>query len=172
MNTTPYTPEQLLPHRAPMLLLDTMLGCGEESASARVTIGERTPFCDAGLGGVPAWVGVEYMAQTIGAWAGARRLAHGESVLIGFLLGARRYESSAELFPVGSELDVHIDVLYSESDGLGSFACRIDGRAPDGRALSATARINAFLPEQPHRFVRDSAAILAAAFPAQTNTEN
>ncbi len=165
MHEVSYTLEQLLPHRAPMLLLDSMLSCSAERASARVTIGEQSSFYDAALGGVPAWVGVEYMAQTIGAWAGAQRLEHGKSIVVGFLLGARRFDSSAELFPLGSELTVRIDVLYSEADGLGSFACRIDGRAPDGNELSATARINAFLPEQPQLFVKGTEATLAAAFP-------
>ncbi len=170
MNDVSYTPEQLLPHRAPMLLLDAMLGCSVDQASARITIGEQSPFCDATLGGVPAWVGVEYMAQTIGAWAGAQRIEHGKAVVVGFLLGARRYESSVELFPIGSELTVHIDVLYSEADGLGSFACRIEGRTPDDSAIIATARINAFLPEQPELFVKGTEAALAAAFPDSQQT--
>ena len=163
LNNSHYTPQQLLPHRAPMLLLDAMLDRGADSAGARVDIRANSPFCDVALGGVPAWVGVEYMAQTIGAWAGALRLQHGKEVTVGFLLGARRYESDCELFPLGSELTVRIDVLFSQPEGLGSFACRIDGRAPDGRALSASARINAFLPEQPQLFVKDSEALLVAA---------
>ena len=165
MTMTIYTPEQLLPHRAPMLLLDEMLDCCVERASSRVTINDESSFCDPALGGVPAWVGVEYMAQTIGAWAGAQRLAHGKSIVVGFLLGARRYESSTEIFPLGSELTVQIDVLYSEAEGLGSFACRIDGCTPDGDTLTANARINAFLPEQPEQFVKGTEATLAIAFP-------
>lgn len=157
-------PSQLLPHRAPMLLLDEVVDYGAEHASTRIVITTASPLYDVELGGVPAWVGIEYMAQTIGVWAGAQRLAHGKAVTIGFLLSARRYESSDALFPLGSELNVRVDMLYSEEGGLGSFNCQLDGRTSSG-TLTAKARINAFQPEQPHQFVKETDALLAAAFP-------
>lgn len=64
----------LLPHRDPMILLSTAVDYGDDFATAVVHISEASPFFDAELGGVPSWVGMEYMAQTIGIWAGHQRL--------------------------------------------------------------------------------------------------
>ena len=59
--------------------------------------------------GVPAWAGVEYMAQTIAAHAGVEARARGEPPAIGFLLGTRAYSTSVEKFPNGSKLTVTVE---------------------------------------------------------------
>ena len=46
-------------------------------------------------GQVPAWVGIEYMAQAIAAWAGCRARAAGKPPQLGFLLGSRPGSSFA-----------------------------------------------------------------------------
>jgi predicted hotdog family 3-hydroxylacyl-ACP dehydratase len=160
-----YTLEQLLPHRAPMVLLDTVLDTGAEHAAGRLAIRADSPFFDAEQGGVPAWVGIEYMAQTIAIWLGSQQLSRGLPVKIGFLLGTRAYDTNVPLFPLGSVLTVHIEALYSEENALGAFACRIEGDAPAGEGIEVTARINAFRPENPHAFVK-SAAEFAPSPPA------
>ena len=55
----------LLPHSGPMVLLDRVIAADEESLCAEVRIRENSLFCNAD--GVGAWVGLEYMAQAIGA---------------------------------------------------------------------------------------------------------
>ena len=78
---------ELLPHQAPMLLLDRLL----DYQGARVLetrIGERHGLLLDERGNLPAWVGLELMAQTIAAWAGMRP-GRGEPVRIGMLLGSR-----------------------------------------------------------------------------------
>jgi len=144
----------LLPHRPPMILLDEAVDYGDDFAVGRVTIQRTSRFFDARLDAMPAWVGIEYMAQSIGIWAGAQRLSMGEPVQLAFLLGTRSYRSNVPAFPAGSRLTVHIDVLYSERNSLGSFGCRIEGGDGRGGFIEVTARINAFSPENPEEFAK------------------
>src|SRR5215471_7164387 len=80
----------LLPHAGPMVLLDRVISVDEDSLLAEVCIRSDSLFCNGG--GVGAWVGVEYMAQAIGAWAGYTAQLRGEPVKLGFLLGTRSYD--------------------------------------------------------------------------------
>ena len=59
--------------------------------------------------GVPAWAGIEYMAQTIAAHAGLEARARGEPPAIGFVIGTRAYSTSVEEFPNGSRLTVTVE---------------------------------------------------------------
>src|SRR5262249_62045289 len=114
----------LLPHAGPMVLLDRVISVDEDSLLAEVCIRSDSLFCNGG--GVGAWVGVEYMAQAIGAWAGYTAQLRGEPVKLGFLLGTRRYECWRPIFLLGSVLRVHVQRLLQSENGLGSFKCFID----------------------------------------------
>ncbi len=129
----------LVPHAGPMVLLDRVISVDEESLCAEVCIRSGSLFCAAG--GVGAWVGLEYMAQAIAAYAGYAARLRGERVKIGFLLGSRRYECRRPIFPLGSVLRVYVRVLHSEN-GLASFECRID----DTEGQLATANLTVFQP--------------------------
>ena len=132
--------EAYVPHRGTMLLLDRLLELDDEHAVAEVTVPSQGLFVRDG--GVPAWVGIEYMAQTIAAWAGGRRRARGETAKIGFLLGSRRYDVRQPAFASGSILRVEIHCEMVGDNGLGAFACRI---LSQGEEL-ATARVTVFEP--------------------------
>src|SRR5574341_117665 len=99
----------LLPHSGPMVLLDRVIAADEESLCAEVRIRQNSLFCNAG--GVGAWVGLEYMAQAIGAYAGYAAKLRGDPIRIGFLLGTRRYQCSQPQFAVGSLLKVYFEVI-------------------------------------------------------------
>lgn len=146
MSAVRHTPAQLLPHRAPMLLLDAIDSCTTERATARVAIARESPFFSTELDGVPAWVGLEYMAQTVAAWGGARRLARGEALVAGLLLGSRHYHCNSDLFPLHSALTIDIELLFEDDDGLGAFACELRGNSTQGHLISATARLSALNP--------------------------
>lgn len=64
-----YTIESLIPHRGKMKLIDTILSVNpqERSLTSRVTVTAQDTFYDQLLGGVPAYVSFEYMAQSISA---------------------------------------------------------------------------------------------------------
>ena len=114
----------LLPHSGPMVLLDRVIAADEESLCAEVRIRQNSLFCNAD--GVGAWVGLEYMAQAIGAYAGYTAKLRDDPIRVGFLLGTRRYQSSQPSFAVGSLLKVY---------GIGAFMNKIDIRCHKGRMI-------------------------------------
>ena len=130
----------LLPHSGPMVLLDRVIAADEESLCAEVRIRPDSLFCNAG--GVGAWVGLEYMAQAIGAYAGYSAKLRGEPIKIGFLLGTRRYECRQPLFNVGSVLKVYAKRILQSENGLASFDCHID----DENGQLASAAVTVFQP--------------------------
>ena len=130
----------LVPHAGSMVLLDRVISADAENLCAEVHIRPDSLFCAAE--GVGAWIGIEYMAQAIGAYAGYTARLRGEPVKIGFLLGARRYECSRPIFPVGTVLRIHVRRVLQNENGLGSFECRIDNE--DGPL--ATANLTVYQP--------------------------
>ena len=128
----------LLPHSGPMVLLDQVLAVDAESLSAGVELRNHSMFCVDGL--VGAWVGLEYMAQAIGAYAGYHARRRGEPVRIGYLLGTRSYDSNQPHFAVGSRLKIHIKRLWQSDQGLASFDCRIE----DDSGLLASANLTVY----------------------------
>ena len=136
----PHAMDAWVPHRGVMSLLDTVERCDDESIVARVRVPAAGLFSAAD--GVPAWVGIEYMAQAVAAWSGARARSGGGSPKIGYLLGSRRYEAAVPVFPAGAGLQVFAQCELTGGNGLGMFDCRIEC---DGRVL-ASGRLSVFEP--------------------------
>ena len=109
----------VLPHAHPMILIDAVIARDEVATQSTVCIGEDSMFFEPPHG-VPGYVGLEYIAQTIAALGGLRARAAGEPVRIGFLLGTRRYDCATAYFPLGSRLVVHVDAVF-ESSTLSKF---------------------------------------------------
>ncbi|MFN9473061.1 hypothetical protein [Acidovorax sp.] len=144
--------ENYVPHRGAMLLLDRLLAADVDSAVAEVTVPRGGLFLhDAGM---PSWVGMEYMAQTVAAWAGWNALRKCQAVKIGFLLGSRRYETTQAFFAPGAVLRIRVDCDMMGDNGLGMFDCRIHGA--DEKEL-ACARISVFEPEDGSAYISPSA---------------
>ena len=127
----------LVPHAGPMLLLDRIVSVDAESVCAEVRIRKDSLFCVDG--GVGAWVGLEYIAQAIAAYAGYRAALRGEAVKIGFLLGTRRYECVHPTFLLGSVIQVRAKRVLQTDDGLASFDCSIDDES--GRLGGASVTV-------------------------------
>ena len=133
--------EQLIIHRGTMLLLDRILEANEKFAVAEVVISSTSPFWRAG-DGVPAYVGLEYMAQAIAAFDGARRLKTGAVPTIGFLLGTRRYRSKVGHFTEGQRLRVRAEIAFNDG-GMAAFDCIIGS----GDEELVSASLNVYRPE-------------------------
>ncbi|MGH8445999.1 MAG: 3-hydroxylacyl-ACP dehydratase [Solimonas sp.] len=144
-----YSIAELLPHGAGFVLLDALLDYGAEHASALVTIGRQSLFFEEGRG-VPGWVGIEYMAQTIGAYGGIVRLQAGQPVAIGLLLGTRRYHCDADYFSAGTRLTVRAEQLVRDTSGVVAFDCMV---AAGGQVL-AQAEIKAYQPDDIEGYLR------------------
>jgi len=146
----------LVPHADPMMLLDRLVAVDTESLRAELTITSHSMFFDEKEQGVGSWVGIEYMAQAIAAYAGNQALSKGESVRVGFLLGSRRYEASCSNFPLGSVLQVEIRRVIQSENGLGAFECQICDADGMNKTLLATATVTVFQPEQGKQFLHSS----------------
>jgi predicted hotdog family 3-hydroxylacyl-ACP dehydratase len=143
VNDGPWPPHAMdawVPHRGALSLLDAVERCDDQSIVARVRVPADGLFGTAD--GMPAWVGIEYMAQAVAAWSGARARAGGGSPKIGYLLGSRRYEAAVPAFAIGAELRVLGQCELMGDNGLGMFDCRIEC---DGRVL-ASGRLSVFEP--------------------------
>lgn len=138
----------LVPHGGRMRLLDAAIEGDDESLLARVEIRADSLFFDgAGVGG---WVGIEYMAQAVAAWAGWRARLAGAAPKVGFLLGSRRYTSERASFVLGECLLVEARRQFQADNGLGYFDCLI---TIDG-AVVATAALTVFEPDDALQFLR------------------
>ena len=115
---------ELLYHRPPMIFLDEIIESGPENLVAGVHIRPGIPFFDEDRG-VPAWVGLEYMAQAVAAFAGIRARASSKPVVLGMLIGCRKYSSKVASFPPGTRIQVEVRELASAENGLGSFDCTL-----------------------------------------------
>ena len=133
---------QLLPHAGDMILIDQVLAFDQEQIHTRLTVRAGGLF-NREDGSLPAWVGVELMAQSVAAYAGCRARVQGDPVELGFLLGTRKFECNVDHFPLGCELHIHALRSLEDDNGMGVFECHLTG--PD---IHATARLNVFRPPQ------------------------
>ena len=133
---------ELVPHRGTLSLLTRVLEADDGHAVAEVDIPGTGLFSRPQ--GTPSWLGIEYMAQTIAAWAGARARRRGQKPRIGYLLGTRRYVTAEPWFAPGSTLQVRVSCELTGSNGMGQFSCTIADAS--GREL-ATAMVSVFEPE-------------------------
>jgi predicted hotdog family 3-hydroxylacyl-ACP dehydratase len=129
----------LLPHRPPMILLDEVVRWDGATMVTALSIQPETLFREDE--GVPAHVGIEYMAQTCGAFAGAQAINAGRPVRIGFLLGTRRYTAHRPWFCLCERLTVTALLVYAD-DSMANFDVRIEVSG----ALAATAQLTVFQP--------------------------
>ena len=136
-----FTVDELVPHSGRMVLLDRVIEFDEESMVAEVIVRDDGLFGDANT--VPAWLGIEYMAQTIAALGGMKRRLAGKPLDLGFLLGTRRYDCNVATFAVGSVLTVSVKRLV-EDQGLGVFDCNIKAEG-----ISVSAKLNVYQPDSP-----------------------
>lgn len=112
-----------LPHRPPMLLLDKLMAVSPDTCHCQVKISQHgvlapflTPEHD-----LPAWFGLEIMAQTIAVWSGwHQRQAGAAEIALGMLLGTRKYQVTQACFRAESTLDIHIQLL-ARDERIGSF---------------------------------------------------
>ncbi|WP_439820516.1 hotdog family protein [Pseudomonas sp. HLG18] len=141
---------ELLPHAGDMILIDRILSFDDEQIQTTLTVKPDGPF-NLPDGSLPAWVGVELMAQSVAAFAGCHARQKGNTVELGFLLGTRKFECNVEAFPVGCELTVHGIRSLEDDNGMGVFECHIT--AP---GIEASARLNVFRPPQADQYLQQS----------------
>jgi len=134
---------QLLPHAGNMMLLDEVCAFDDEGLTARATV-KPSPY-SLPDGSLPPWLGLELMAQAVGAWAGCQARQAGKPVQLGFLLGTRRYDLAprgAENFAPGTVLTVTAQRSLVDANGMAVFECALY----ENTRLLAQARLNIYQP--------------------------
>jgi predicted hotdog family 3-hydroxylacyl-ACP dehydratase len=144
--------ESYIPHRGGMRLIDRVLEIDDEHVVAEVDVPFDGLFVRDGR--VPSWIGIEYMAQTVAAWATHNARSQGGGPRAGLLLGSRRYEVNCDGFPSGALLRIEVRCELMGANGLGQFDCRI---VLDGRDV-ATARIAVLDPPEGSTLLQGGAA--------------
>ncbi|MBB3062851.1 hotdog family protein [Microbulbifer rhizosphaerae] len=142
-----YPVSELVPHSGDMVLLDTVVSAGEETLVAKLRVREDGLFDRQGR--VPAYVGIEYMAQAVAAFAGYHAKCAGEAVKLGFLLGSRQFHSNVDSYQCGDELTVSVERLLQADNGMATFECRVCGEG-----IEQSARLNVFQPENIEEYLK------------------
>lgn len=130
-------------HREPLLLLDTLVECDGDNTVCELTVRDDDAFVDPGKG-VPAHVGVEYMAQCVAVHAGARARVDGLGPPLGFLLGTRQFTSAIPYFAVGQSYRVTCKELIRDDNGMGAYECSV----LHGDRVVASARLSVLEKER------------------------
>jgi predicted hotdog family 3-hydroxylacyl-ACP dehydratase len=125
--------DRLVPHRGAMSLLDAVIRADDATIEARVTVRDDGLFASGD--GVPVLLAVEYMAQTVAAFAGARAWAQGGEVQLGLLLGVRNFTATTAYLAPGEALAVAATLVLESAAGLAVFDCRVTN--DDGVVASA-----------------------------------
>lgn len=149
---TNYSIDEVLPHSAPMILIDSIDEYSELECTCSLTIKTTSMFYSAHDLGIPSYIGAEYMAQAIAAFAGANALDKNSTVNIGFLLGSRKYETTQSHFKLHDRIKIKIEQIFAEDSGLYVFDCKIIDSSENVLAL---ANINVFQPENAEEFLKD-----------------
>ncbi|MBZ4400154.1 3-hydroxylacyl-ACP dehydratase [Myxococcus sp. MISCRS1] len=131
---------EIVPHADRMRLIDRAVEGDEEGLVAEVTLREDCLFQEGGE--VGGWVGIEFMAQAIAAYAGWRQRLQGQPQRMGFLLGTRKYECSRPSFKVGEHLRIEVRRQFWTDEGMSQFDCTLGV----GGETVATAALTVFQP--------------------------
>ena len=143
---------ELILQRDDMLLIDCLHDCGAEYVEVGAKVAAHHPLVDEQRG-MPAWVGIEMMAQAVSVFSGLELRAQGLPPRIGLLLGARLYEARVPFFRVEAGLKVRAVLSLRDTQGLGVFECTIRERDE----LLARGQVKGFVPQDIDEFLRSGA---------------
>ena len=118
--------QELLPHRGPAVLIERVLENKPDSILVLARVDRGHPYFVPGLG-VPAWVGIELMAQASAAHAGLEARREQRSPNVGMLLGTRRYQAHVPYFPEGAPLEIYAERGFGGAGGFAACNCIIRG---------------------------------------------
>jgi len=137
---------ELLPHAPPMILIDSVTAYTPTSISCALcttsTMLPKTPE-----GNISLAVGYEWMAQSIGAYAGFTARKAGRPVKIGFLLGTRKTEFFTKYFSHSQSLHCRVN-LIGHFDQLAVFDCA----AFENETVLMRGQIKVYQPEDVEDF--------------------
>ena len=143
--------DEVLPHRGTMRLVDEIVACSEEAVTVLASIDNQAWYADAD-GAMPAWIGIELMAQAIAAHVGLLAMRAGGRARPGVLLGASRCEALAPSCPRVARLRIAANEVLKSEEGHGAYECTI---AADEHCV-ARAVVKVFQPNDFQAFIEGS----------------
>jgi len=146
--------ESILPHRGTMLLLAGVESWDDECLAAVAHVNPAAWYADT-RGNMPAWIGIELMAQAIAAHVGLLSARAGQPARPGVLLGSRKYEAIVPAFEQGQPLRVEARELLRGAEGHGAYECTISA----GGQRLANAIIKVYQPTNFQAFIEGSLTI-------------
>ncbi|MCL1892782.1 MAG: hypothetical protein FWG02_00920 [Holophagaceae bacterium] len=150
---------EILPHEQPMILIDRVLSYDLEkmAITTQFDVTEKSLFYNEALRGIPPYIGLECMVQSMGALSGISNKEKNEwqgKPKLGFLLGTRKYTNSVETYKAGATYTVESKELFNDGT-MGSYECTI--KAEDD-SICAMAEVIAFSPKNPEDFIEGNGA--------------
>jgi predicted hotdog family 3-hydroxylacyl-ACP dehydratase len=135
--------EQLLPHRPPMLWIDSVVSHAGDDVHCRLTIRDSHVFVVDGR--VDAVVSIEWMAQTVGALVGLYDHARAEEPRPGYLIAVPEAQFMVDAFRVDDVLELRAHKTWGD-DTLASFEAQVER---DG-VRAATAQLSVYRRKPGH----------------------
>jgi len=157
MTATPETNEvfppidTILPHRGTMLLVDGVSACGDAALTAHAAVRGDAWYADDN-GAMPAWIGIELMAQGVAAHVALLAMRAGGRARPGVLLGTRSYKAHVSAFARDAQLTINVQEVLRSEEGHSAYECTIDH---DG-ARYADAVVKVFQPGDFQTFIEGS----------------
>jgi predicted hotdog family 3-hydroxylacyl-ACP dehydratase len=140
--------DTILPHRGTMLLIDGVSSCSDDALTAYTTARRDAWYADE-HGAMPAWIGIELMAQGVAAHVALLAMRAGRRARPGVLLGTRSYSAHVSAFACRANLTISVQEVLRSDDGHSAYECAIDH---DG-VRCADAIIKVFQPRDFQSFI-------------------
>ena len=137
---------ELVPHKGKMFFLDRVQSYSIENVciTTEIDVTRNNLFYEEDLGGIPAWVAFEYMAQSISALSGIYGRTKGEKPKVGFIMSVSSFKADIPVFKEGETVivSVHETVRMDK-------AVTFDGVAKIGDKIAVTATLNTVEVDDP-----------------------
>ena len=130
---------ELVPHKGKMFLLNRICDYDLEinSITTEIDITRDNLFYEEELGGVPAWVAFEYMAQSVSALSGLQGRTKGEKPKVGFIMSVSGFNAYVPVFKQGETVVINV-LEKTRNDNAVTF----EGSATVNGTLAVTAKLN------------------------------
>ena len=130
---------ELVPHKGKMFLLNRICDYDLEInlITTEIDITRDNLFYEEELGGVPAWVAFEYMAQSVSALSGLQGRTKGEKPKVGFIMSVSGFNAYVPVFKQGETVVINV-LEKTRNDNAVTF----EGSATVNGTLAVTAKLN------------------------------
>ena len=144
---------EILAHRGKMLLISRVLeyDIDSRSLSSEYDVADSCMFYDPALGGVPAFVNFEFMAQAVSALSGLTGKIMGKPPMIGFILNVSSLELKIPFYKPGDTVGIRIQEEASVG-AASTYHCA----AFRGETEAATAKLMVMDVEDPLEYIEKS----------------